>query len=395
MKRIVILTDGASDYPDADGDTPLGLAKKPNIDALAVSGEVGLCRTVPDSLPPGSDVANLSVMGFDPALCYTGRSPLEAAGMGIKLNETDKTYRLNLVTLSGEKDFEDKTMSDYSGGEIDTESAKALVGLIAPLLPKGFELFPGVSYRHCLIERNAQNLSAKKDLTPPHDITDKKIAGYLPSGEGAGVLLDFMKKANEILSAHPSNRTRANAVWIWGEGTKPALTDFKKTYGLSGAVISAVDLVRGIAVSAGMDVISVPGATGTINTDFDAKAAAALTALKTHDYVYLHLEAPDECGHQGDRAGKIKAIELIDEKVVGPVISSLRAEKNKDGFKILILPDHATPLKTKTHARDPVPYILYDSKNEKVSGLTSYTEAAAKTSGNFVGNGYELIKKLL
>jgi 2,3-bisphosphoglycerate-independent phosphoglycerate mutase len=335
----------------------------------------------------------MSVMGCDPKLYYTGRSPLEAISMGIALADGDVTYRVNLVTLSGEKDFSKKTMLDYSGGEIETAEAAKLIALIRPLVPAGFELFSGVSYRHCLVERKSTDGAggSPKKLTPPHNITNQKIKEFLPTGGGAEKLLDFMHKAHEVLAAHPDNRTKANAVWVWGEGTKPTLPDFKAETGLSGAVISAVDLVKGIGLGMKLQSIDVAGATGTLSTDFDGKAAAAIDALKTHDYVYVHIEAPDECGHQGDAAGKQRAIELIDEKVVGPIFAALQGAP----FKMLILPDHATPLSLRTHTSDPVPYILYDSTQELQNGVTSYTEAAAKETGVIVESGTALFQKML
>ena len=398
MKYIVILGDGMSDYPDQDGQTPLSLAHKPNIDRLASVSEVGLCQTIPSGMNPGSDTANLSVMGYDPKIYYTGRSPLEAISMGIRLEEGDITYRVNLVTLSDEKEYTQKTMLDYSAGEIKTADSRKLIELLKPCVPKGFELFAGVSYRHCLVQRKSaahktQDIAViQKSFTPPHDITNKKITDYLPKSADFSAFTEFMEKSYAVLSRHPDNRTKANSAWIWGAGTKPALPDFKKEYGINGAVISAVDLLKGIGLGSGLKSINVDGATGNLHTNFDGKAAAAIQELETCDFLYLHIEAPDECGHQGDKTGKIRAIELIDQKIVGPVCLAL---KQKHDFKMLIMPDHATPLALKTHTSDPVPYVLYDSKNEVKSSASSYTEAIAKTTGIFVDAGCKMIKKLL
>ncbi len=388
MKFAVILCDGMADYDDENGLTPMKAAKKPNTDLLCERGELGLVKTVPDGMKPGSDTANLSVMGYDPKIYYTGRSPLEAASIGIKLNGADVTYRLNLVTLSEDEPFGAKKMLDYSAGEIKTEKAEKLIKLIQPTVPKGFELFAGVSYRHCLVYRNGKSGA---ELVPPHDISGKVISDYLPKGENAELFLDFFIKANKLLTNSPENDTKANAVWLWGEGKKPALDNFGKKFGKKGAVISAVDLIKGIGLLTGMQVINVDGATGTVETNFDGKAAAAINALKENDYVYVHLEAPDECGHQGDKAGKIRAIELIDEKIVAPVFAALK--NGGEPFRIMILPDHPTPLSLRTHVSDPVPYVLYDSA-EKVKSGKVFNEKTAASTGITVESGVKLTEKL-
>lgn len=388
MKYVVILCDGMADYNDENGLTPMKVAEKPTMDALCERGELGLVQTVPAGMKAGSDVANLSVMGYDPKKYYSGRSPLEAASIGIALGGKDVTYRLNLVTLSDDENFENKTMLDYSSGEIKTEKAEKLIKLLQPIVPKGFELFSGVSYRHCLVYRRGKSGA---ELTPPHDISGRVIKDYLPKGENSEIFEEFFEKANELLSRSPENDTKANAVWIWGEGKKPALDDFYKKFGKTGAVISAVDLIKGIGVLTDMRVINVNGATGTVNTNFDGKAAAAINALKDCDYVYVHLEAPDECGHQGDKAGKIRSIELIDEKIVSPVLAALK--NSGEDFRIMILPDHATPLCLKTHTSDPVPYVLYDSR-EKIKSGKNFNEDSAKETGIKVNSGVELTEKL-
>ena len=388
MKYVVILCDGMADYNDENGLTPMKVAEKPTMDALCERGELGLVQTVPAGMKAGSDVANLSVMGYDPKKYYSGRSPLEAASIGIALGGDDVTYRLNLVTLSNDEIFENKTMLDYSAGEIKTDKAEKLIKLLQPIVPKGFELFSGVSYRHCLVYRRGKGGA---ELTPPHDISGRVIKDYLPKGENSEIFGEFFEKANELLSRSPENDTKANAVWIWGEGKKPALDDFYKKFGKTGAVISAVELIKGIGVLNDMRVINVDGATGTVNTNFDGKAAAAINALKDCDYVYVHLEAPDECGHQGDKAGKIRSIELIDEKIVSPVLAALK--NSGEDFRIMILPDHATPLCLKTHTSDPVPYVLYDSR-EKIKSGKNFNEDSAKETGIKVNSGVELTEKL-
>lgn len=394
-KIVVILGDGMADYPDERGLTPLMEADKPNIDRLCAHGEVGMCQTVPDGMKPGSDTANLSVMGYDPKTYYTGRSPLEALSIGIKLAATDVTYRCNLVTLSDEPDYADKTMLDYSAGEITTAESTELIRYLAEKLGLTGLLYPGVSYRHCLVRPNGAPAGS---LTPPHDITGRKVTGFLPESVE---LKQLMVRSYELLKNHPINQSRiadgknpANSMWLWGEGKKPVLDDFREKFGLSGAVISAVDLIKGIGIGAGMDSIDVEGATGTVHTNFDGKAAATIEALATHDYVYVHMEAPDECGHQGDRAGKIRSIELIDQKVVGPVHKYLASTGIP--YRMLIIPDHATPLCARTHVSDPVPYVLYDSEMRRDSGIARYDEqsVAAAPATVTVAAGCMLIDKL-
>lgn len=402
MKYVVILGDGMADYrqPFLDNKTPLMLAHKPFIDDLAKKGEVGLCRTVPCGMKPGSDVANLSVMGYDPADCYTGRSPLEAASIGIDLKETDVSTRANLVTISNEQIYEDKTMLDYSAGEISTKEAKELIEYLARHIDSDqFKLYSGVSYRHCLVTNNGIMAG---DLTPPHDITNKPIKEYLPCSEMGKKLLEIQKKSHELLKDHPINIERikngknpANSLWFWGEGTKPNLQNFKQKFGISGAVISAVDLLKGIGHLSGMRVIEVEGATGNYDTNFSGKANACINALLNEgiDYVYIHMEAPDECGHQGDAEHKIFSIEQIDKLVVEPIIKAL--EQSEEEFRILVAPDHLTPLSTGTHCGEPVPYIIYKSDKPIKSGVNGYDEEQALSTGVFIENGYELMNRLL
>ena len=401
MKYIVVLGDGMADYKldELGGKTPLQYAKKPHIDALARKAEVGLCKTVPDGFKPGSDVANLSVMGYDPKDCYTGRSPLEAVSIGIKLAPTDVTLRCNLVTVSDEEPYEEKRMLDYSAGEISTAEAGELIQFLkAHLDAEDMTLYAGVSYRHCLVVHNGKT---GHELTPPHDISGKPVKGRLPLGPYGERYLSMMKRSYELLKDHPINRARiaagknpANSVWFWGEGTKPALENFREKFGLQGGVISAVDLVKGIGILAGMQVIDVEGATGNYDTNFAGKANAALGALLGGlDFVYIHMEAPDECGHQGDIAHKVYSIEQIDEKVAAPLVRGLK--EAGEPFKMLICPDHPTPIAVRTHVADPIPYLLYSSEGERSNGAESYDEDAAAKTGMFVPAGCMLLQKML
>lgn len=398
MKYIVILTDGAADTPVAElnGMTPFEAAKKPHIDALAAKGEVGMVTTVPEGFPPGSDVANLAVFGYDPQKYYTGRSPLEAESIGVPLELIDTTFRANVVTLSDDENYEDKTMVDYSSDEITTEEAHKLIDAVnKELACDDYEFFGGTSYRHLLVWHNKENSFT---LTPPHDISGRVIGEYLPKDK---TLLSLMKKSYDILKNHPVNLDRikmglhpANSVWIWGNGTKPNLDTYAEKFGLSGTVISAVDLIKGIGQCAGLNVVEIDGATGTVNTNFDGKAKAAIDALKGgDDFVYIHLEAADEAGHRHEIDNKVKAIELIDGKIVAPVLEYLK--NSGEDFNILLMPDHPTPLNIMTHTSDPVPYILYKSGNEISSGVESYTEANAEKTGVVTEHGYMLINKLL
>ena len=401
MKYIVILGDGMADYPVDyfDGKTILEVAQKPTIDYMCSHGELGMCKTVQDGMKPGSDVANLSVMGYDTSKCYTGRSPLEAASIGVKMLDNDVTFRTNLVTLSDEENYEDKTMLDYSAGEITTEEAAELIKAIANELDTDvIKYYPGISYRHLCVWNGG---STDVELTPPHDISDRKITDYLPKGEGAEKLLEMMKKSEEILKNHPVNKARiekglnpANSIWVWGEGTKPSVDNFYEKYGVKGSVISAVDLIKGIAKCAGMESIDVEGATGNCETNWEGKAQAALDALLNgSDFVYLHMEAPDEMGHQGKPDKKKEAVETIDEVVVKFLKDEL--EKRGIDYKMLIMPDHPTPISLKTHVSDPVPYVIYDStKTDGGSGLC-YTEKNGESTGIFIEKGYTLMDKFL
>lgn len=398
MKYIVMLGDGMADYPveALGGKTPLEVAKKPNIDRLARGGRLGMVKTVPDGLKPGSDVANLSAMGYDPRKCYTGRSPLEAVSIGIQMDDTDVAFRCNLVTLSDDAEYAEKTMVDYSSGEITTAEAAELIRAVDEAFRTDEILFyPGISYRHCMIWHQGP---VGLNLTPPHDISDRKITEYLPQNP---VILDLMKRSYEILKDHPINQDRiarglnpANSIWLWGEGTRPGVTGFEAAYGVKASVISAVDLIKGIGLCAGMKVIEVEGATGNIDTNFKGKGEAALkTLLEGQDLVYIHVEAPDECGHHGDLEGKIQAIERIDQDIVGPLLKGLEAAG--EDYSILVMPDHPTPISIKTHISDPIPYLLYCSTDVTDSGIDTYTEKTGKSTGVYVEPGYLLMQQLL
>lgn len=401
MKYVVVLCDGMADYPvpALGGKTPMMCADKPNIDALAGKGEVGLVRTVGEGLKPGSDVANMSVLGFDPKLYYTGRSPLEAASIGVQLKDTDVTLRTNLVTLSDAENYADKTMVDYCAGDISTaEAAEIMQDIEKHFGNERFKFYAGVSYRHCLVWANGT--TDLGDMTPPHDISGRVIGEYLSKSENAKELIAMMRESYDFLMEHPVNKKRiaegkrpANSLWMWGEGKKPMLPSFYDTFGKKGAIISAVDLLKGIAKCAEMEAPEVDGATGYIDTNFEGKAQAAMDALRNGcDFAYIHLEAPDECGHRNEPENKVRAIEMIDSRVLPIVLKGL-SEIGED-YKIMILPDHPTPIVTQTHASDPVPYVIYHKNNEK-QGVSTVNEETAKATGVFLENGPDIMKKFL
>ena len=401
MKYVVVLCDGMADYPvpALGGKTPMMCADKPHIDALAQKGEVGLVRTVAAGLKRGSDVANMSVLGFDPKKYYTGRSPLEAASIGVDLKDTDVTLRTNLVTLSDEPNYEDKTMVDYCAGDISTaEAAEIMQDVEAHFGNEMFKFYAGVSYRHCLVWANGT--TDLGNMTPPHDISGRVVGEYLSKSENAVPLIQMMKDSYAFLSEHPVNKKRvaegkrpANSIWMWGEGKKPMLPAFSDVYGKKGAIVSAVDLLKGIAKCAKMEAPEVEGATGYIDTNFEGKAIAAVDALKNGcDFVYIHLEAPDECGHRNEPENKVKAIEMIDSRVLPIVLDGLKAIG--EDYKIMVLPDHPTPIVTQTHAADPVPYLIYHKANEK-QGVDSINEETAKNTGVFIENGPDIMRKFL
>jgi 2,3-bisphosphoglycerate-independent phosphoglycerate mutase len=390
MKYVVLLGDGMADHPldSLDGKTPLQAAYRPNMDQVAREGRSGLVRTVPGGMPPGSDVANLSVMGYDPQRYYSGRAPLEAAAMGVELAGGDIAFRCNFVTVI------DGIMVDYSAGHITSEEGKELIKSLQPLVPGG-RLFSGVSYRNLLVLK----AGAKAVCTPPHDITDRLIGDYLPKGQDSSLLREIMEASVPVLANHPVNLKRiaqgkrpANMIWLWGQGGAPSMPTFQERFSLKGAMISAVDLLKGIGVYAGLEVIDVPGATGNIDTNYQGKVQAALEALTRLDFVYLHVEAPDEAGHEGDAELKVKAIELFDQEVVGPIIRGLK-EAGGD-WRICLLPDHATPISIRTHTDELVPFAMMGEGIEP-DGVRAFDEEAAKRGGYRAVEGMELMELLV
>lgn len=396
MKYLVLLCDGMADYPvpELGNKTPMEASYTPNSDKLAEKSVIGLVKTVADNMKPGSDVANLSVLGYDPQVYYTGRSPLEAGSIGIDMKDTDVSFRCNLVTLSDEANYEDKTILDYCADDISTEEAKELVEYLEKELGNDeFKLYSGVSYRHCLIWNNGT--MEVGTLTPPHDITGKAIKEYIPNHQNAQKLYDLMVKSYDLLKDHPVNKARearglkpANSMWLWGEGVRASLMPFTEKYGLKGSMISAVDLLKGIGKFSNMNVVHVPDATGYIDTNFEGKAAAAIKEFENgQDLVYVHVEAPDECGHRYEIENKKKSLEIIDEKILGPVLEAL---EKYDDYKVLIMPDHATPLSLKTHTNDPIPFLIYKKSNPTVGG--EFSEKGAKETGIFIENGYKIME---
>ncbi len=394
MKYVVVLGDGMADEPidSLGGKTPLAYAETPNLDKLSKKSEIGMVHTIPDGMNPGSDTANLSVIGYDPKIYYSGRSPLEALSIGVPMKDTDVALRCNIVTISEEDvPFAEKTIIDHSSSEISTEDCAVLLkAVMEELANEEFQFYVGTSYRHCLIWDKGEVIS----LTPPHDVLGQVIGQYLPEEE---VFRKMMERSHEILVNHPLNIERkkqglnpANCCWFWGAGTKPALTSFEEKTGKKGMMVSAVDLLKGIAVGAGMGVVEVEGANGGLHTNYEGKVDAAVKALTEdgYDFVYIHVEAPDEMGHQGSVERKVQAINYLDTRVIGPVAEQLR-EKGVD-FRMLVLPDHPTPIRVRTHTSDNVPYMLYDSTDEKENAW-NYNEKEALESGNLVAQGHNLI----
>ena len=396
MKVIILLGDGMSDiaYSELGNKSPLQYAATPNMDFMAQHGQVGLADTVPDGLPPGSDVANLSVFGYDPRACYTGRSPLEAISMGVALGPDDVAFRMNLVTLKpqGSSIY----MQDFSAGHISTAEARELVETLQNELGSSeIEFHAGVGYRHLMVWRGGKDGMRS---TPPHDISGKAILGALPSGDGADMLNNIMNHAQMVLHDHPVNVRRkeqdkqpANSVWLWGHGKTPRIETYREKFGLTGAVISAVDLIKGIGICAGLDIINVEGATGYIDTNYLGKGQAALSALENHDFVYVHVEAPDEASHAGNMQHKLQAIQDFDSQVVGTVLEGI--QKFGD-YVVLCMPDHPTPVRLMTHTSDPVPFVIYRGGAGEGNGATSYDEAQAKATGLLV-QGHTLLPMLL
>lgn len=398
MKYVVVLGDGMADWPmeSLGGGTPLSCAKTPVMDALAKVSEIGTVATIPEGMAPGSDTANLSVMGYDPRRYYTGRSPLEALSIGVDMKDTDVVYRCNLVTLTEEDaPYEEQTILDHSSDEISTEDAAVLLrDVCRELENETYRFYTGTSYRHCLVWDRGQVL----ELTPPHDVLERKIGEYLPHDE---TLLYMQKRSYEILKNHPLNIRRkeqglnpANSFWFWGAGTKPVLTSFEDIYHKKGVMISAVDLLKGIAAGAEMDSIQVEGANGGLNTNYEGKAEAAVKALteRGYDFAYIHVEAPDEMGHQGSVERKIKSIEYLDQRVIRIVKEGMDASGEE--YRMLVLPDHPTPIVLRTHTSDPVPYMLFDSTNHG-SRMWHYNEREAAASGIDMPSGAALMEYFL
>jgi 2,3-bisphosphoglycerate-independent phosphoglycerate mutase len=399
MKYIVLLGDGMADYPSQQlgGKTPLECALTPFLDQISGLGTLGLVDTIPKGFTPGSDVANLSVLGYDPVETYTGRGPLEAASMGINLGPHDIAYRCNLVSI-GEKDTDQAFMDDFTAGHISSaEAREVILGINKRLNSSQYQFYPGVGYRHLLVWRNA---TGSPQTTPPHDIPGKAIAQYLPQGDCAGDINELTAKAAEILKDHPVNAKRladgkkqANSIWLWGQGRKPQIVPLTQKYDFKGGMISAVDLLNGLGSIAGLKRLTVEGATGYIDTNYEGKANMALDALKFMDFVFLHLEAPDEMGHEGNAEGKIQAIELFDEKIVGIILNNI--DKLGD-YRILVLSDHPTPIDLRTHVGDPSPFaVLSSRKEENLAVGRPFTEAAARESGILVSPGHLLMEKFI
>lgn len=397
MKYVVVLGDGMADRPIAElGDqTSLAYAETPTMDQLAAVSEIGMVHTIPDGMKPGSDTANLSVLGYNPRIYYSGRSPLEALSIGVDMKDTDIALRCNLVTLSEEEEnYEDRTIIDHSSGEISTADAAVLLDAVREGLEnETYKFYVGTSYRHLLIWDRGDVV----ELTQPHDVLGQTIGQYLPED---AILREMMKKSYDILVNHPINVERkkkglnpANSCWFWGAGTKPALSSFAEKTHLKGAMISAVDLLKGIAVGASMKVVEVEGANGGLNTNYEGKAQAAIDVLtkEGYDFAYIHVEAPDEMGHQGSVERKVKAIEYLDSRIIKPVKEGLEAAD--EDFRMLVLPDHPTPICMRTHSSDSVPYLLYDSTDLQQHDW-KYNEAEGESSGNYVACGHEIIDYL-
>ena len=392
MKYALLVGDGMSDYPldELGGRTPLEAAETPNMDYIAKFGRLGRVKTIPDNMSPASDVAHISILGYDPKLYYTGRGPLEAANLGVELEEDDVAFRCNLITAGGD------TLIDYSAGHISSEEAMVLMEFIEKKLGTNrLRFYPGVSYRHLMLAKRGheQHLEYVK-CTPPHDITGKSISANLPKGDGSEVIIKLMQDSRQLLEKHEINLVRidlkenpANMIWLWGQGKKPALPKFYDKYGIEGSVISAVDLLKGLGRILGLEVINVPGATGYYDTDYLGKAKAALKSLENKDFVFVHVEAPDEAGHNGDLRQKITAIERFDQLGVGTL---LEEAKQKKEFRILVLPDHPTPISVRTHTCEPVPFGIF-GKDIVGRQFVNYSEKEAEKSELYFEKGYELM----
>ena len=397
MKYVILQGDGMADYPleSLGGKTPLEAAATPNMDWLASHGTFGLAYTIPEGFPPGSDVGNMSILGYDPALYHTGRAPLEAASVGISLSPADIAFRCNLVTLGQQNGG--VVMEDFTAGHISSDEAAEIVrDLNRELGGDGVEFHPGLSYRNLMVWRGGKE---RMRTTPPHDITDQETGAYLPQGDGAELLVNLMRGSQDLLAAHPVNRRReqkgerrATSIWLWGQGRAPALPTLRERFGVEGAVISAVDIINGLGVYAGLERIKVPGATGFFDTNYKGKGEYGVAALERKDLVFIHVEAPDEAGHMGDTEKKIEAIEDFDEKVVGTVLQGM--EKRRE-WRLLLLPDHPTPIALKTHVSDPVPFVCFDSDTRAKRNQLRFNESDAKKSGVVVKKAFTLIDALI
>ncbi|MDD4953768.1 MAG: cofactor-independent phosphoglycerate mutase [Candidatus Omnitrophica bacterium] len=392
MKYILLVADGMADYPlkELGERTPLEAARTPNLDFIAKHGRLGQVKTIPDKMNPASDVANISILGYNPRECYTGRGPLEAANMGVELENGDVAFRCNLITASSDN------LLDYSAGHISSKEAAILIKFIDQNLgTERIKFYPGVSYRHLMLVKagaddDLQDLACK----PPHDIIGQSIRANLPKGKNAQILVKLMQDSRDLLEKHEINQVRvdlkenpANMIWLWGQGSKPALVSFEQKYGLSGSVISAVDLLKGLGRILGLDVINVPGATGYYDTDYEGKAKYALASLQKKDFVFVHVEAPDEAGHNGDLREKILAIERFDQLIVGPILAAFKRKRN---FRVLVLPDHATPISLRTHSSDIVPFGIF-GKDITGRGFLNYSEKEAQKSDLYFDKGHELM----
>ncbi|MDW7731030.1 MAG: cofactor-independent phosphoglycerate mutase [Methanolobus sp.] len=382
MKYVVLIGDGMADEPleELGGMTVLQKASTPNMDYITMNGRAGLARTVPEGLPPGSDVANMSIIGYDPEKYYSGRAPFEAASMGVELEKDDVAFRCNLITIK------DDIIADHSSGHITNEEAKELIESIDSALGDDrFSFYPGISYRHLMVAK--KGLGANTECVPPHDVIDQSRFDNMPKGEDSEIIAELTERSMEVLKDHPVNKKRiensknpGNSIWLWGQGFAPAFTPFRELYGLEGAIISAVDLVKGIGIYAGLDVIEVPGATGYLDTNYLGKAEYAMEALKDHDFVFVHVEAPDEAGHMGNVQAKIQAIEDFDEKVVGTVLKA--AKEYSEDVTIMVLPDHPTPIALRTHTSVPIPFAVYSTTGDKPDAAKAFDEESVK-NGSF------------
>jgi 2,3-bisphosphoglycerate-independent phosphoglycerate mutase len=395
MKYAILIGDGMADYPieKLGNRTILQAARTPAMDSIAARGKTGLAKTVPDGFHPGSDVANMSILGYDPATYYSGRAPLEAASMGVTLAADDVAFRCNLITIENGK------IKDYSSGHISSDEAEILIDTLdSELGRENLRFYPGISYRHLLVA--AKDLGAETECTPPHDITGEKKDDYLPRGKDGEFFSELIEESMTVLELHPVNLKRmqegknpANSIWVWGQGYAPKFTAFKELYGKKGAIISAVDLLKGIGIYAGLDVIEVPGATGYLDTNYEGKASAAIEALKTRDLVFVHVEAPDEAGHEGSTEKKLKAVEDFDSRIVAPILK--HAETSDEPFTILVLPDHPTPVSVKTHTKDPIPFAIYRTDKPDPDMVEAFDEESVKKGSMGLVKASDLIGMLV